>query len=55
MKVNSHLSGAVRKFAYWFAHGTLGHPILDEIPYVGEIMKEGRKQFCGTSFCYLYE
>lgn len=40
MKVSSYLSGAVRQFAYWFAHGTLGHPILEGIPYVGEIMME---------------
>ena len=34
------LSGAVRQFAYWFAHGTLGHPLLDDIDYIGEILKE---------------
>ena len=40
MKVNTYISGAVRQFAYWFAHGTLGHPLLDDIDYIGEILKE---------------
>lgn len=40
MRVNPYISGAVRRFAYWFAHGTLGHPILEGIPYIGEIMLE---------------
>ncbi len=40
MKVNKYVSGAVRQFAYWFAHGTLGYPILEGIDYTGEIMKE---------------
>lgn len=40
MKVSNYLSGAVRQFAYWFAHGTLGHPILQNISYIGEIMME---------------
>lgn len=40
MKINHYISGAIRQFAYWFAHGTLGHPILDGIPYVGDCMME---------------
>ena len=40
MKVNTYVSGAVRQFAYWFAHGTLGHPLLDDIDYIGEILKD---------------
>ena len=40
MKVNIYISGAVRQFSYWFAHGTLGYPILDGIEYIGEILKE---------------
>lgn len=39
-KVNPYLSGAVRQFSYWFAHGTLGYPLLEGIPYVGEILME---------------
>ncbi|MCI9472464.1 MAG: hypothetical protein HFF31_00510 [Flavonifractor sp.] len=39
-KVSPYLSGAVRQFSYWFAHGTLGYPLLEGIPYVGEILME---------------
>lgn len=40
MKVSPYVSGAVRQFSYWFAHGTLGGPLLEGIEYTGEIMKE---------------
>lgn len=40
MRVSKYVSGAVRQFAYWFAHGTLGYPILEGIDYVGDILKE---------------
>lgn len=40
MKVSPYISGAVRRFAYWFAHGTLGHPLLEGIEYIGDILKE---------------
>ncbi len=40
MKVNRYVSGAVRRFAYWFAHGTLGYPLLEGIDYLDETLKE---------------
>lgn len=40
MKVNMYISGAVRQFSYWFAHGTLGYPILEGIDYTDYTMKE---------------
>lgn len=40
MKVSPYVSGAVRQFSYWFAHGTLGYPLLEGIPYVGDILLE---------------
>lgn len=40
MKISPYVSGAVRQFAHWFAHGTLGYPLLEGIEYIGEIMKE---------------
>ena len=40
MKVNKYVCGAVRQFSLWFAKGTLCYPLLKEIDYVGEIMKE---------------
>ena len=40
MKISPYVSGAVRKFSYWFAHGTLGYPLLEGVEYVGEILKE---------------
>lgn len=40
MKVNMYTSGAVRQFSYWFAHGTLGYPILEGIDYTDSTMKE---------------
>lgn len=40
MNVNPHISGAVRRFAYWFAHGTLGHPLLDGVDYLDDTLKE---------------
>lgn len=40
MKVSAHVSGAVRRFAYWFAHGTLGYPLLKGIDYAGDVLKE---------------
>ena len=40
MHVSPQISGAVRRFAYWFAHGTLGHPLLDGIDYLDDTLKE---------------
>lgn len=40
MRVSKYVSGAVRQFSYWFAHGTIGYPLLEGIDYVGEILKE---------------
>lgn len=40
MKVSPYISGAVSRFSYWFAHGTLGYPLLEGVPYVGEILLE---------------
>lgn len=40
MKLSASVSGAVRQFSYWFAHGTLGYPLLEGIEYIGEILKE---------------
>ena len=40
MKVSKYVCGAVRQFSYWFAHGTIGYPLLEGIDYVGEILKE---------------
>ena len=40
MKVSPYISGAVRQFSYWFAHGTLGYPLLKDIDYTGEVLRE---------------
>lgn len=40
MKVQPCVSGAVRQFAYWFAHGTLGCPLLEGIDYLDGTLKE---------------
>lgn len=40
VKVSEYVCGAVRQFSYWFAHGTLGYPLLRDIDYTGEILKE---------------
>lgn len=40
MKVSPYVSGAVRQFAYWFAHGTLGYPLLEGIDYLDDTLKE---------------
>lgn len=40
MKISTYVSGAVRQFSYWFAHGTLGYPLLEGIEYIGETLKE---------------
>ena len=40
MKVSPYISGAVRQFAYWFAHGTLGHPLLEGVEYLDDTLKE---------------
>lgn len=40
MKVSKYVCGAVRQFSYWFAHGTIGYPLLEGIDYVGEVLKE---------------
>lgn len=40
MKISPYISGAVRQFSYWFAHGTLGYPLLEGIDYIGGILKE---------------
>ena len=40
MKVSPYISGAVRQFAYWFAHGTLGYPLLEGVEYSDDTLKE---------------
>lgn len=40
MKVSKYVCGAVRQFSYWFAHGTIGYPLLEGIDYTGEVLKE---------------
>ncbi|MBD5529805.1 MAG: hypothetical protein HDR02_15600 [Lachnospiraceae bacterium] len=40
MRVSTYVSGAVRQFSYWFAHGTLDYPLLEGIKYTGEILQE---------------
>ena len=49
MKINIHISGAVRQFAYWFAHGTLGYPLLEGIDYTGEVLR-GESSFAEQAF-----
>jgi len=36
MKVSHSVSGAVRRFSYWLANGTVGNPILEGIDYFDE-------------------
>ena len=38
--VSKFLSGAVRQFSYWVAHGTVGYPLLEEIDYISEMQEE---------------
>ena len=38
MKVSPYISGAVRQFAYWFAHGTLGYPLLEGVEYLDDTL-----------------
>ena len=38
MRVNKYVRGAVRQFAYWFAHGTIGAGLLNGIDYSKENM-----------------
>ncbi len=40
MKVNKYVKGAVRQFAYWFAHGTIGVELLRNIDYVSDIKED---------------
>lgn len=40
MKVHPCVSGAVRQFAYWFAHGTLGYPLLEGVDYLDSTLRE---------------
>ncbi len=40
MKVSKSLSGAVRTFSYWVAHGTVGYPLLEGIDYVADMKEE---------------
>lgn len=52
MKFSASVSGAVWQFSYWFAHGTLGYPLLEGIAYIGEIlMKES--SFAEQAFAIL--
>ena len=39
MKVSEYVCGAVRQFSYWFAKGTLANPLLKDIDYTGEILR----------------
>lgn len=38
MRVDKYVRGAVRQFAYWFAHGTIGTGLLNGIDYSKENM-----------------
>lgn len=38
--VSKSLSGAVRQFSYWVAHGTVGYPLLEGIDYISEMQEE---------------
>lgn len=40
MRVSNSLSGAVRQFSYWVAHGTVGYPLLKEIDYIADMKEE---------------
>ena len=40
MKVDKYVRGAVRQFAYWFAHGTIGSGLLNGIDYVSDLTEE---------------
>lgn len=40
MRVSRFVSGAVRQFSYWFAHGTPGYPLLEGIDYLGAVREE---------------
>ena len=40
MKVDKFVKGAVRQFAYWFAHGTIGAGLLNGIDYVSDLQEE---------------
>lgn len=40
MHVSPQISGAVRQFAYWFAHGALGHSLLEGIDYLDDTLRE---------------
>jgi len=36
MKLSHSVSGAVRKFSYWIANGSVGYPLLEGIDYFEE-------------------
>ncbi|MDE5834223.1 MAG: hypothetical protein K2H26_01735 [Ruminococcus sp.] len=38
--VSKSLSGAVRQFSYWVAHGTVGYPLLEGIDYISAMQEE---------------
>ena len=40
MKVDKYVTGAVRQFAYWFAHGTIGGDLLSDIDYLSDLREE---------------
>lgn len=40
MKVDKYVKGAVRQFAYWFAHGTIGAGLLNGIDYLEDLKEE---------------
>lgn len=39
MKLSHSVSSAVRKFSYWIANGSVGHPLLDGIDYFSEFQE----------------
>ena len=48
MKVNTYVKGAVRQFVYWFAHGTIGDSILNDIDYISNLKEES--SYAETAF-----
>lgn len=36
MKLSHSVSGAIRRFSFWVANGTVGYPLLEDIEYFKE-------------------
>jgi hypothetical protein len=56
LKISSGASGAIRRFAWWVARGSVGHPLLEGINYWDELRDSpSQMEICFAVFVNVLE